>query len=86
MPESLGWNRNVHEALELLGVFVGTRFDPLDASWRCRSERYMEHHQGRKCAADFLYYDAYTRRKVSEEVARGRMGVMRVVLEGLSEG
>lgn len=58
----------------------------LDSSWRFWCDVNTDHHPGRtRAGADFMYYDSFTRRKISMEVANSCLSSRRVVLEDIPD-
>lgn len=87
MEAPLGSPANVREVLELLSVLEETRFDLLPTSWRRRPARTYDHHPGREGeGADFVYYDPWLRRKISEATAVVRAAAVRVIPDDLTPG
>lgn len=84
----LGNQENVDELHRLLDVIDSTNFNQLPESWRQRGERMHDYSPGRVGpGADWMYYDPWARRTVTEAVARQKAEEPRIpVPEGHPTG
>ena len=63
----LGSQHNVDELVRLLDVIRSTDFNAVSSSWQIRGKRTYEYSPGRRVSGgDFIYYDPWSRRKLTE--------------------